>query len=169
MLYENKRLGRLRHGVPVWVDQGNAVFHVRVRLDRRDGRTLTDGALARSLLDSVVFYAIRGRWWPHLFLLMPDHWHALLTFPPGASMSRSLGDWKRWHARVNQVTWQEGYFDHRLRREESLEHTIHYIRNNPVVRGLCASASEWPWRVTSQDVRTALESGATSADELVGE
>ena len=163
MLFSKKRPGRLWHGVPVWVDPGNAVYHVRVRLDRRGATALTDPGLARQLLESVVLYALNDRWWPHLFLLMPDHWHALLTFPPEASMSRVIGDWKRWHTRVHHVVWQDGYFDHRLRHDESFEHAVAYITNNPVALGLCPMADDWPWRLTSADIRSAMEKPAASA------
>jgi len=31
------------------------------------------------------------------------------------SMSEVIADWKRFHKQTNQVVWQRGYFDHRLR------------------------------------------------------
>jgi len=79
---------------------------------------------------------------------MPDHLHALLSFPRNESMSSVISDWKRFHARKHQVAWQEGYFDHRLRddeRGEQLSMKIDYVRQNPVVAGLCATAKDWPW------------------------
>ena len=88
------------------------------------------------------------RWHIALFLLMLDHVHALLAFPRDRSMSRVIGDWKYFHARKNRIEWQEGFFDHRLRddeRGEQLQAKINYIRQNPVVAGLCADAKEWPW------------------------
>jgi hypothetical protein len=48
------------------------------------------------------------------------------------------------------VTWQEGYFDHRLRddeRGEQLSMKIDYIRENPVAAGLCERSEDWPWIV----------------------
>jgi REP element-mobilizing transposase RayT len=38
---------------------------------------------------------------------MPDHLHALLSFAPDQSMSEVIRDWKRFHARTNQVIWQK--------------------------------------------------------------
>jgi len=158
MLHEKKRPGRLFHALPPWLAADDAIFHLRIRVDRTAaGRELTAPPIARSLLDSAIFYALQRRWWPHLFLLMPDHLHALVSFPPGVSMSGVVADWKRWHARANRVHWQDGFFDHRLRREESLEHAIDYIRRNPVVRGLCGTIEEWPWRINAQDVSAAFD------------
>ena len=139
---------RLHHSVPHWVHLG-ALFHIRIALDReREQRPLTDPALAQAILDSARFYEGRLRWHITLFLLMPDHLHAMLSFARDESMSEVMRDWKRYHARGNYVMWQEGYFDHRLRADErgmQLAAKMNYFRQNPVAAGLCAKAEDWPW------------------------
>jgi REP-associated tyrosine transposase len=141
---------RLHHEVPSWVEDG-ALFHIRIALDRKTKqRSLIDPFLARAILDSAQLYQQQERWHMAVFLLMPDHLHALLSFPRDESMSSVISDWKRFYARKNGVVWQEGYFDHRLRddeRGEQLSMKIDYIRNNPVAAGLCKTAKEWPWIV----------------------
>jgi REP element-mobilizing transposase RayT len=109
---------RLHHRVPYWVEPG-ALFHVRIALDRKkEQKALTKPPLAQEILDSEKFYEATARWHITLFLLMPDHLHALLSFARDQSMSDVIGAWKRFHARTNHVLWQEGYFDHRLRADE---------------------------------------------------
>ena len=139
---------RLHHGVPQWVEPG-ALFHIRVALDReKEQKALTDPALAQSILDSAKFYESTMRWHITLFLLMPDHLHALLSFARDKSMSEVIRGWKRFHRRANRVMWQEGYFDHRLRADErgtQLSAKLNYIRQNPVAAGLCARSEDWPW------------------------
>lgn len=139
---------KLHHDVPGWVEP-ESLFHVRIRTDRdRPQLALTDQSLGPKLLQSAEFCDSEERWHIALFLLMPDHIHAILSFPRDCSMSQIIGDWKRFHARHNHVTWQEGFFDHRLRndqRREQLQGKIDYIRQNPVAAGLCRSAAEWPW------------------------
>lgn len=139
---------KLYHEVPPWVEDG-ALFHVRISLDReKQQRPLIDSAIAPALIDSARFYESKERWHITLFVLMPDHLHALLSFPRHESMSRVIGEWKHYHATKHNVLWQEGYFDHRLRddeRGEQLGLKMDYIRNNPVVAGLCANAEDWPW------------------------
>ena len=109
---------RLHHAVPHWVEPG-ALFHIRVALDRdKEQQLLTESALAQILLDSARFYESKQRWHITLFLLMPDHLHALLSFPRNGSMSSVIGDWKHFQARKHRIIWQEGYFDHRLRDEQ---------------------------------------------------
>jgi len=139
---------RLHHRVPHWVEPG-ALFHIRIALNReKEQKALIDPPLAQGILDSAKFYEARLRWHITLFLLMPDHLHALLSFPRGQSMSELIRGWKRFHTRANQVAWQEGYFDHRLRDDErGEEHSakMNYIRENPVAAGLCAKADDWRW------------------------
>jgi putative transposase len=139
---------RLHHSVPHWVEIG-ALFHIRIRLDRDKPQTpLTDPPLAQAILDSAKFYETNMRWHITLFLLMPDHVHAVLSFPRDKSMSEIIRDWKRFHRRANHVVWQEGYFDHRLRADErgtQVSAKLNYIRQNPVAAGLSAKAEDWPW------------------------
>ncbi len=141
---------KLHHEVPGWVESG-AIFHIRMALDHeKKQRSLVAPSLAAALLDSARFYESKGRWYITIFMLMPDHIHALLSFRSDQAMSRIIGDWKHFHAANNSVKWQEGYFDHRLRddeRGEQLSAKIEYIRQNPVAARLCARTDDWPWRI----------------------
>jgi len=141
---------RLHHRMPHWVEPG-ALFHIRIRLDReKQQKTLIDPSLAHALLESAKFYEGTMRWHITLFLLMPDHVHAVLSFPRDKSMSEVIRDWKRFHTRTYRVLWQEGYFDHRLRPDErgtQFSAKLNYIRQNPVAAGLCTRAEEWRWLI----------------------
>jgi hypothetical protein len=98
---------RLHHRVPHWVEPG-ALFHIRIALDRGKVQTaLTESTLGRAILDSAKFYEAKMRWHITLFLLMPDHLHALLSFALAESMSDVIRDWKRFHTRSEGVAWQE--------------------------------------------------------------
>jgi len=124
----------------------DAVFHIRIRI-APGSRLLTEPTTAGALLDSVRFYSERRRWHFAIFLFMPDHCHALLAFPADVRMTRVVGDWKHWHATHTGLQWQENFFDHRLRAEAEWEAKFRYIRNNPVVKGLCERPGDWPWQV----------------------
>ena len=156
---------RLHHELPTWVNPDGAVFHVRIRTARENLEDLTNENLAPKLLASAIEYARRQIWWPTLFLIMPDHIHALLSFNMGCKISRVIGDWKKWHNVHHAVKWQENFFDHRLRRDESLEEKALYIRRNPVVKGLCSTPEEWPWILDNAAVHKAL--GGTRAPARV--
>jgi hypothetical protein len=94
---------------------------------------------------------------------MPDHLHALLSFPRDEAMSRIIGEWKHFQAREHGIIWQSGHFDHRLRDDErgeqQLSSKINYIRQNPVAAGLCADAAEWRWWIE----RSALDDKSVPA------
>jgi putative transposase len=145
---------RLHHGIPRWVEPG-APFHIRIRLDcQNQQRYLTDPDLAPLLLESTRFYQEKQRWHITIFLLMPDHLHAVLSFARDQSMSDVVSDWKRYQMTQHHIDWQEGYVDHRLRddeRGEQVSSKINYIRQNPVVAGLCAKAEDWPWVIDARD------------------
>ena len=97
---------RLHHRVPHWVQPG-ALFHIRVALDReKEQEAFTVPPLAPAILDSAKFYEAALRWHITLFVLMPDHLHALLSFAHSESMSEVIRGWKRFHGRTNQVVWQ---------------------------------------------------------------
>jgi REP element-mobilizing transposase RayT len=99
---------------------------------------LTEPQTARRLLESAAFYTDRGRWWAWLFLVMPDHLHTLLSFPRAERMSAVMVTGSAITLARTGSLWQEGYFDHRLRQEESFAEKAAYIRANPVVKG-CVS------------------------------
>jgi putative transposase len=152
---------KLHHRTPGWVPDG-AMFHIRARcafatessptgprlvpLHPLDPDSDQTGATrANALLKSAHFYHTRRRWHCALFLLMPDHLHALIAFPADDSMSRVIGDWKHYHTTQHGIDWQDGYFDHRIRSEHEFERKADYIRRNPVVKKLCARPEDWLW------------------------
>jgi len=76
---------------------------------------------------------------------MPDHIHLMVSFPDLPSFSGVIGSWKHWLSRKHHITWQENFFDHRIRKEESFAEKADYILQNPVRAGLIAKAEDWPY------------------------
>jgi len=134
----------LHHETPGWV-KGGVLFHVRVRAASSQVPLLTEPCLVQALLDAAKRYHDLGHWWCELFLVMPDHVHAMVAFRRDADMSVVLGNWKRGVARFQNVLWQSNYFDHRVRNAKEAQTTWCYIRRNPVVKNLCASEDDWPY------------------------
>ena len=86
---------------------------------------------------------MRGDWFVRLWLLMPDHLHALISFPRDKIPTKVIANWKEIIAKKTQVTWQRDFFDHRLRSDESHEEKAHYIRQNPARKGLVTKPEDW--------------------------
>ncbi len=135
---------KLHHAVPSWVPDGSR-FHIRIRVAQEYRHSLTESNVGAKLLESAAFYHAQQRWHATIFLLMPDHLHAILSFPAQQSMSRVVGQWKRYHTREHGVVWQENFFDHRLRNDVEANLKYDYIRRNPLVKGLCQQPDDWPW------------------------
>jgi REP element-mobilizing transposase RayT len=133
----------LPHEIPSWVSE-EATFFITIGCKLRDKPQLTLPAVSRHLLSSAEHYHDTGKWWLHLFLLMPDHLHALIIFPRDVSMRRCITSWKSWHARKNGIVWQDGFFDHRIRSDGAFQEKAAYIRNNPLRVGLVDEADDWP-------------------------
>jgi putative transposase len=144
---------RPHHETPTWVNDG-ALFHVRMRVAKGQRIELTSHELTSGLLKTVVDHHMAGRWWCELFLLMPDHLHALLRFPRHPGMAVVVRNWKRGAARLQGVRWQDNFFDHRIRSESEARDKWLYIRLNPVVKGLCTSEEDWPhWWSPTEEAR----------------
>jgi REP element-mobilizing transposase RayT len=86
-----------------------------------------------------------GKWFVHIFLLMPDHLHAIVSIPTDGSLPRQIAGFKRFTSRRTGIEWQKGFFDHRLRNDESLEEKAHYIAMNPVRKSLVNKPADWKW------------------------
>jgi putative transposase len=85
----------------------------------------------------------------HEFVIMPDHFHALLT--PKTSLEKAVQFIKggfSYRAKKelgsNVEVWQKGFSDHRIRDAGEYLRHVAYIRENPVRKHLCGRAEEYP-------------------------
>ena len=91
------------------------------------------------------FAKYEEHWIALRILAMPDHLHALLAFPDGVHLKKRVGFFKSWTAKKAGIAWQRDFFDHRIRRQESLEEKETCIAANPVRAGACETPEEWPY------------------------
>jgi REP element-mobilizing transposase RayT len=137
---------QLPHDIPPWVDPNKEVYFITINCQKRGINQLARTEIAEPLFETVRHRRDEFIWWPHLFLLMPDHLHALLSFPPsGKRFQVVLSKWKEWTAKQLAIHWQIDFFDHRLRRDESFREKADYILANPVRAGLVQGAEDWPF------------------------
>jgi putative transposase len=137
---------RLPHELPLWVDPQKEVFFLTICCAKRQENQLCHPHVAREVFDSIRFRNEQGLWFVRLCLLMPDHLHMLMSFPPGQrEMKAVVFKWKEWVAKQAGVRWQRDYFEHRLRSEESYREKADYVLENPVRAGLAGRADAWPY------------------------
>ncbi len=83
-------------------------------------------------------------------LVMPDHLHFIVHVPDGGAhgvrpLPRVVGDFKRLLTGRYGLRFQRDFWDTRLRDEAHYAEKFRYICNNPVRKGLCATARDWPY------------------------
>ena len=142
----------LDHDIPSWVAE-DAVFFITVCCRQRHVNRLARPEMADKIRESLIYRQSLRQWWTMYALVMPDHFHALFVFGQGFEMKKVITDWKRFHAHHSKIEWQENFFDHRIRSDESLSEKIEYIRQNPVRQGLVARPEDWHYVWTSDDLR----------------
>jgi len=130
--------------MPAWVKDGS-LFFITFCTEPRGRNQLCLPEVGSKLLESAAFYHEAHRWWLKILLLMPDHVHAMMAVPATESLSTIIRQWKSYQTKNLGIEWQSGFFDHRLRSDESEEAKTEYIRLNPVRAGLIRRADEWPY------------------------
>ncbi len=86
------------------------------------------------------------------YVIMPDHVHLFVCGGLEFSLGKWIGGLKQALARgagkqkSHEQIWQEGFFDHMLRSNESMSQKWDYIRANPVRAGLVRQAEEWAYQ-----------------------
>ncbi len=71
-----------------------------------------------------------------------------LSFPSllrGKPLKQVVEKWKEWIAKEIGITWQRGFFEHRLRHDESRREKADYILQNPIRKNLVAAPEAWPF------------------------
>ncbi|MHC5038756.1 MAG: REP-associated tyrosine transposase [Planctomycetota bacterium] len=104
------------------------------------------------IIDSLFWAMNEGLWKLLGFVVMPDHYHALIHIGNRKNLSgimESLGKYSAQKInRMRKVTgrfWQDGFHDHRIRPHEDLNHFLDYMHLNPVRAKLVENPEEWPY------------------------
>jgi len=89
-------------------------------------------------------------WLVGRYVLMPDHMH-LFVSPghPSLPLSNWVAYWKSSFTKKtgrDHQQWQHGYWDRRLRRDESYAAKWEYVVNNPLRHGLATNVKEWSFQ-----------------------
>jgi putative transposase len=110
----------------------------------------------------------------HEFVLMPDHFHILLTprvtLEPAVQYIKGGFSFRaKKELGSNMEVWQKGFQDHRIRAFEDYVVHVRYIPGNPAKAGLFSRAQDHLW--SSAHARFELDAmphGPLLTEELVG-
>jgi putative transposase len=150
---------------------GGMYFLTVVTYARRPILTTDDG---REILRNAV-QEIQSRYPFELFatVLLPDHWHVLLSLPQGdfkysSRIKRVKEEFtQQWlyrglpectvsesqSRRGERGIWQPRFWEHTVRDEKDLEHCVDYIHWNPRKHGFVNRVRDWPWSSFHRFVR----------------
>jgi putative transposase len=107
--------------------------------------------MAGLFLDVLYHYRKDGKYLLHEFVLMPNHFHLLVT-PQEITLERALQLMKggfSYRAKkelgFTGEIWQTSFHDRRVRDLPEYQGFRKYIHENPVKRGLCSSPEQYPY------------------------
>lgn len=116
--------------------------------------------MALLLVDVFSNYRLQNKYLLHEFVVMPDHFHVLLS--PVASLEKAVqlikGGFSYRAKRELEFSgeiWEKSFYDRRVRDAEEYERIRIYIHQNPVKRGLVKTVGEYPY--SSASSRLALD------------
>ena len=109
-------------------------------------------ATALAFIELLLAYRDQGKYLLHEFVIMPDHFHALITPAPIISLERALQFIKggfsfRLKSRI--PVWQPSFTNHRVRDAQDYEQHREYIWMNPVRAGMVSKPEEYPYSSAS--------------------
>jgi REP element-mobilizing transposase RayT len=143
----HKHLRRLEQ---VWTDP--QVYFITVCTRQREP-LLANDEIARELVSAWRDIGERTGWRVGRYVIMPNHVHfSCWPADERRSLSDFVGGWKRlttrraWQLGHRDRVWQQQFFDHLLRSDESYGQKWEYVVQNPVRAGLCQRPEEWAYQ-----------------------
>ena len=115
-------------------------------------------ARARLLIEVLLGYRDQGKYLLHEFVVMPDHFHLLLSPSPKISLERAVqfikGGCSYRLRKVEKIqVWQESFTNHRIRDAEDYGKHSEYVHMNPVRARLVRDAGAYPFSSASAGTR----------------
>jgi putative transposase len=103
--------------------------------------------VADLLVDVFFHYRDQRKYLLHHFVIMPDHFHALITPAPEISLEKALQFIKggfSFRLKSSPPVWQASFTNHRVRDDLDFERHREYIWMNPVRAGLVRRIEDYP-------------------------
>jgi putative transposase len=141
----------LRHADPARAIAGARTFFVTSSIS--DKRNLLQSDRSATLFVCVLYdYRAQQKFRLHEFVVMPDHFHVLVTVDCDMTIERAVQFIKGGFAfragrelGFSAPVWQKGFSEVRILNADEYVRTSEYIRNNPVGRHLVTEAKQYPY------------------------
>ncbi len=113
-------------------------------------------ATAELLEQTILDYHGQGKFLLHAFVIMPDHFHALITPAPQVSLEKALQFIKggfSFRLKSKLDVWMRSFNESQIMSEEKFINSVRYIEDNPVRRGLVAAPQAYPFSSAARGAR----------------
>jgi putative transposase len=107
---------------------------------------------ARLFIRVLYGYRAQGKFRVHEFVVMPDHFHLLITIEASMTIEHAVQFIKGGFAfragkefGMRAPVWQKGFYDARVWNSQQYERLREYIHDNPVKRGLVLQPDLFPY------------------------
>ena len=102
------------------------------------------------IVSSFAFVVQQQRIYLRAFVVMPDHWHALFALREPWTLPKFMHHMMSYVGGKTSVlltehgtSWQDSYYDTRVKTAKQFQFVSYYIEQNPVVKGLIEKTAEW--------------------------
>src|ERR1017187_1287630 len=105
-------------------------------------------ATAELLQRTILDYRSQGRFLLHAFVIMPDHFHALITPAPDVSLEKAMQFIKggfSFRLKSKADVWMRSFNESQVDRKQKFIQCVSYIEGNPVRRGLVSTPQAHPF------------------------
>lgn len=126
---------------------GNTTYFITCNLDL-PLTGLTEEPVATALTAKLSELEGKALWQIRTFVIMPNHFHLLLTLGTDANLSAVMRLFKGGLTplfRERNLRWQKNFYERRLRSGDPLAPVFLYIFLNPHRKSLLSPAQRWPW------------------------
>jgi putative transposase len=108
--------------------------------------------MAKLLIEVLFQYQKQGKYRLHEFVVMPNHFHLLITPTVSVTLEKTVQFIKggfsfraKKELGIAGEIWQTNFYDRRVRDTNEYVRFRHYIHMNPVRRGLVPDPEEFPY------------------------
>jgi REP-associated tyrosine transposase len=141
----------LRHAEPSSIPPTLRTFFVTSSIAGKRN-LLQSERCANLFIDVLYYYRLTHKYLLHSFVVMPDHFHVLITIGHEMTIERAVQFIKGGFAfragrelGFSPPVWQRGFSEVRIYDAQHLAGVREYVAQNPVKRGLARSAREFPY------------------------
>jgi putative transposase len=140
-----------RHSSPGKIASGERTFFVTAStLGKRN--LLQSSRVAELFIRTLHYYRTQGKYRLHEFVVMPNHFHLLITLGADITVEQAVQLIKGGFSYragvelgIKGTLWQRGFSEIRILDEETFGKARHYIWQNPVKANLAVTPEAYPY------------------------